>query len=660
MKYRQGRIFVAAMVIGLGLVHTARAAVDPNLDAEAKAWTSRLTLQEKVGQMIQGEILDIKKEMDAGKSPVRSLNLGSILSGGNSIIAPNTSESWAKELAKFQAEALASSAKIPLLIGVDAVHGHGLVRGTTIFPHNIGLGAARDPELMRNIGAIVAEETLATGFNWTFAPAVTVARDPRWGRTYESFGEHPELQVLLTKPYVEGLQDTQVGKQHLVATAKHFLGDGGTVWGTGKESEQTHKPQIDRGDTRGDLQALLKLHAQGYKEAIAADVDTVMTSYSSINGLKMHEHKELVQNYLKKDEKDGGLGFKGFVISDWNAIDEIAVEGRFEPIETYRKQLVKAVNAGVDMIMVQGKLPFPQGGEDTLFRHERIYQLLLTSFEKGEISEARIDDAVARILRIKLKSGLLKTNDSVSRQTLAAARQAVGESSHREIARKAVRASMVLLKNERAALPITAEKYHRVCVAGPKADDYGIQVGAWTNGWQGSLGNQQKPAGASTLLEGIQKLGEQKHIAVEYASHGAFQSAECRDSQKALVVTVIGEKPYAEFEGDSASLTLAPEDELLLQKTREVKGVSVVLLLSGRPLVLADKLKHWDALVAAWLPGSQGEGVADVLFGDFDFRGKLPITWMKSVDQLPDMHRQQPLYPYGFGLNYGRPQSRML
>ena len=630
------------------------AAARPTPEQQAEALLGRLSLEEKIGQMIQAEILDVKAAMRAGQHPVRDLHLGSLLAGGDSIIPPNTPESWRGELAAFQAEATASGAGLPLLIGVDAVHGHGLVPGATIFPHNIGLGAARDPEVMRQMGAVVASEVLATGFNWTFAPAVTVARDERWGRTYESFGEAPELQHVLVKPYVLGLQGTPVGAQSLVATAKHFIGDGGTTWGTGLPAATTNAPQIDRGDTRGDLETLLALHGQGYQEAIAANVDTVMASYSSINGQKMHGNGTLIADYLKKPRDQGGLGFDGFVISDWNAIDELDAQGATDPLTRYENQLVQSVNAGVDMIMVFSKLDLPGGKQDSEFRFARVHELLLKAAGDGRIAATRIDDAVRRILRIKIKSGLLDRGGEGASVTDAAALAAFGSAAHRQIARAAARESLVLLKNQASVLPITAAKYQALCVAGTKADDLGVQAGAWTAGWQGTVGNAVKRPGAKTILDGLKAQAASRGLALEYAPDGAFQTPACQ-SGSALVLAVAGEKPYAEFKGDTQELGLKADDLVMLAKAQATKAPQAplaVVLIAGRPLMVTDQLPGWQALVAAWLPGSQGEAVADVLFGDFDFHGRLSQTWPASVTALPVARSNGALFPYGYGLDY--------
>ena len=613
---------------------------------------SRLSLNEKIGQMIQAQIINLQDEMASGRRPIQELNLGSILAGGDSIISANTPSGWRAFFARMQAEAIDSSSGLPMLIGVDAVHGHGIVRGATLFPHNIGLGAARNPDLTQRIGAAVAREVLATGFNWNFAPGVIVAQDIRWGRTYESFGQDPELQVMLAGPFTRGLQETPIDGLYMVGSAKHFLGDGGATWGTGMPSVTTKVPQIDRGDTRGEIAAIKSKHVKGYEQSIDAGVDTVMASYSSVNGVRMHANKALLTDYLKADKADGGLGFNGFVISDWNAVDELDVGDIRDPVAKYKAQLVSTVNAGVDMIMVFGKLDFGGGREDSEYRYRRVHQLLTEAVKQGLISEQRINDAVLRILRIKSRVGLLDgerafVNLSASDSSLD---KLFGATEHRQLARAAVRESMVLLKNDAETLPINASKYKRICVAGSKAHDFGTQAGAWTVGWQGQVGNANKTEGAATILDGIRSLAAQRGLEVVFADDGKFAPEVCRDD--AIIIAVIGEKPYAEYYGDSNDLSLSPDDLNLLANAKASKLPMAVVLLSGRPLIVTSELPTWQAFVAAWLPGSQGEGVADVLFGDFNFSGKLPMAWPRDMSQIPLKESMTPLFPYAAGLRY--------
>jgi beta-glucosidase len=635
---------LGSLAFGGSLSATQTPTTEPT-DQEIQMHLARLDLRAKVGQMIQAEILNVKEAMDKGQHPIRDLGLGSVLAGGNSIIADSSPAGWRKFLGDMQAEAAASSARFPLLTGVDAVHGHAIVKGATVFPHNIGLGATQNPELMRAMGEVVAKEVLATGFNWNFAPAVSVARDPRWGRTYESFGYDPQLQNILTAPTIEGMQETPSSGIHMSATAKHFLADGGTAWGTGFPIGTTGLAGIDRGNSVGDLQRLMAIHGQGYLQAINADVHTIMISYNLVNGTRMHANDQLVERFLKAPKEQGGLGFRGLVVSDWNAIEEIPFAAIPDTLERYKAQVIKSVQAGVDMLMVEGKLDLPTG-RDNLFRYERAYQTILQAVRDGVISEQRINDAVTRILTVKLKSGL-----KPGIPTHTEAREVLGIREHREIARQAVRESLVLLKNNNATLPIRAEKYRALCVAGSKADDFGVQAGAWTTGWQGTLGNASKSAGSKTILEGLRSAASQRGIPVFFAANGIFTNGEC-NSPDGLRLVVAGENPYAEYFGDSNNLVLPAEDTKVLANTRGSASPTAIVLISGRPVIISRDIQDWDALVAAWLPGSQGEGVADVLFGDFNFKGKLSQPWPASMSQVPFKDGDQLLFPLGHGLRY--------
>lgn len=667
------RVAVPLLACGLSTLAGGAAQSGANtqtlMEQDVRNYLAGLDLSAKVGQMIQAEILNVQEAMDKYHArPIRDLGIGSVLAGGNSIIKDNSPAGWRKFLGNLQAEALASKAGLPLLTGVDAVHGHAIVKGATVFPHNIGLGAARDPDLMKQIGAATAREVLSTGFNWTFAPAVSVARDPRWGRTYESLGESPELQTLLAGPFIEGLQETAVNSVYLSATAKHFLGDGGTQWGTGFKSWTTGIAGIDRGDTSGQLPELMAVHGQGYIEAIDVDVNTVMISYNLVNGLHMHGHKDLVANYLKKSKEDGGLGFNGLVISDWNAIDEIPFKEIKDPVQRYKAQVIQSVNAGIDMVMVEGRIVTSEEKTtaqqeieyDTRYRYERVHQFILEAVAEGRIPLARIDDAVTRILRVKLKTGLIPATRNLhaarpasGNEVLRAVpgKEVLGDASHREIARDAVRKSLVLLKNDADALPIQKAKYSALCVIGSKADDFGVQAGAWTTGWQGTIGNEFKTEGARTILDGLRARAANENIPLYYSADGNQINAACR-GEGSLRLVVIGENPYAEFLGDSNDLRLSTDDQSLLRKAQAGQGATAVILISGRPLIVTDQVGQWQALVAAWLPGSQGEGIADVLFGDYDFTGKLSQTWPSSMGQLPLVAGDQGLFPYGFGLQY--------
>lgn len=645
-------------------------------DASAYWRLAGMTLNEKLGQMIQGELFDVLESIDGGLNPLTELNLGSVLSGGGSIIDDNSPRGWQKVYDKLQRAAVASSSGIPIIYGIDAVHGHNAMVGATLFPHNVGLGAARDPSLMMRVGAVTAREVVATGMDWTFGPAVSVGRDERWGRSYESFGEHPHLQRLLAKPYVLGLQGGTTRGTHIVATAKHFIGDGGTVWGTGFPrilpdwTPIEGEYGIDRGDTQEDFERLVELHGQGFIRAIEARVGSIMVSFSSVNGTKMHESKRLIADFLKAAPHHGGLGFEGFVLSDWNGIDDIPTD-ETDPIAAYKEQIAKSINAGADMLMVAGRLEWTEDiadqldpdseGErvvDDMFRFERVVQLLGEAVREGRVDQSRIDDAVWRILRVKYQAGLFHKFDRFGRprhhvrrlrQWLAGK---VGSEQHRAIAREAVRKSLVLLKNDDNTLPLTPEAYDTILVAGKNADDFGAQNGGWTFSWQGSRGNDNLAAGDRTVLAGLVQVADQHGLNVVYEENGCFGKTAMPD--RSVAVVVIGESPYAEFLGDTDDLSLDPTDLATLERIYELGVPTVVVMVSGRPMLVETELANWDALIAAWLPGSQGEGIAEVLFGEYDFTGRLPVTWPRDMSQIPINHGdgQQGLFDYGYGLNY--------
>lgn len=574
---------------------------NPELSIEERVedLLSRMTLEEKIGQMAQAERRWISPEY------VREFKIGSVLSGGGSSPYPNTPEAWVDMYNNFQSSALKTRLGIPLIYGVDSVHGHNNLKGATIFPHNIGLGAARDPELMKKIGEITAKETVATGVDWNFAPCVAVVRDIRWGRTYESYGENPELQRLLTASYIQGLQgpDNEMSGNYLVATAKHFLGDGGVEWGTGDANYK-----IDRGNVTISEEELRKIHLPGYIEAIEVGVGSVMASFNSYQGVKMHAHKYLLTDLLKNE-----LGFDGFVVSDWKGIHEISA---FD----YYERIVKSVNAGVDMFM------------ETDSWYDFINNLK-RAVEVGDVSEDRINDAVRRILRVKFRARLFEepyANKKLLRDGI------IGSDYHREVAREAVRKSLVLLKNENKILPLSKDS--KIYVGGSNADDIGNQCGGWTITWQGSSGEITE---GITILEGIQSAVAGKGEVVSNLE------------QADVAVIVVGEKPYAEGMGDNDRLQLSSNDIEELKKVEKAGKPVIVIMVSGRPLMISQYIDNWDALVAAWLPGTEGDGVADVLFGDYNFTGKLPVSWPVDISQIPINYGSKnydPLYEYGYGL----------
>jgi len=565
----------------------------------------RMTLREKIGQMTQ-IVKDVTHTGD-----VRDLTLGSVLSGGGGSPADNTPAGWANMVDSYQKEALATRLGIPMIYGVDSVHGHNNLKGATIFPHNIGLGAAGDADLVKRIGTAVAEETAATGVLWTFSPCVAVGRDPRWGRFYESYGQDPALVTALGSAFIQGFQSASTGTAaKTAATAKHFLGDGGTGWGT----PTTNNYKIDQGDTKGDEAYLRSVLLPPYVEAVKSGVRTVMVSFSSWNGLKMHAQKDLITGILKKE-----LGFTGFVVSDWAGMDQINPD--------YYTAMVTGINAGVDMNMV----PYEAG---------KFMAAVEKAVTAKDISMDRIDDAVRRILRVKFEMGLFEA--PMANRALASK---IRSADHLALAREAVAKSQVVLKNS-GLLPLK-KNAAKIYVAGNAADDIGIQCGGWTMSWQGKAG---AITAGTTIVDGIkEKMAGGEVIFDAYANFG-------KADRKAVCVVVVGETPYAEGVGDSETIALTPGNLEVVKKARGQFDNVVVVLVSGRTLVLDPSVEQAAALVAAWLPGTEGGGVADVLFGDVKPTGKLAFDWPKSVDQLPlgrfISGEQKPLYPVGYGLRY--------
>lgn len=578
-------------------------------DREVKAILARMSLDEKIGQMTQAELSALGDLSDISKYCI-----GSVLSGGDSDPREgNSPEAWSDAYDRCQKESLKTRLRIPLLYGIDAVHGHNNVQGAVIFPHNIGLGCAGDPALVERIARITAEEVRATGINWAFAPCVTVPQDVRWGRTYEGFSEDTELTSQLGVAAVRGLQTGDLrNPRAVIACAKHFVGDGGTAMGTGVSRENG----LDQGDTRVDEATLRRIHLKPYETAIAAGVGSIMPSFNSWNGTKCSASKYLLTDLLKDE-----LGFDGFLISDYDAIDQVA--------SNFDDAIVISINAGMDMVMVPKK-----------------YREFITGLRKavddGRVPTSRIDDAVTRILRVKCAVGLMDEGRSpLADRSL---RDTLGSESHRAVARDAVRRSLVVLKNERHTLPVS-KHLRRIHVAGYSADDIGKQCGGWTISWQGKSGN---PLEGTTILEAIRGTVSDT-TEVTFAADGS--GAKGAD----LGIAVIGELPYAEGKGDSFDLALEETDVNAVRNLREQGVPTVVVLVSGRPLLINDVLDDADAFVAAWLPGTEGQGVADVLFGDFTPSGRLSFTWPKSLEQLPihaDSQAGQPLFEFGYGLSY--------
>jgi beta-glucosidase len=548
-----------------------------NFDAKAKALLSQMTLDEKIGQMTQPDQMFLKDPSD-----IETYFIGSILSGGDSDPkAGNTKEAWTNLASVIQARAYKTRLKIPLLYGIDAVHGHNNVLGAVIFPQNIGLGATRDAALVEQIGKVTAEEVRATGIQWVFAPCVTVPQDIRWGRTYEGFSEDPQIVAELGAASVRGLQGKGLSDPYAVlACAKHYVGDGGTSFGTGGPG----KKFLDQGDTRVDEATLRRIHMQGYLTTVAAGVGTIMPSYNSWNGVKVSGSKHLLTDILKNE-----IGFQGFLISDYNAVDQIAKD--------YKTAIGVSINAGMDMVMVPD-------------HYREFIKNLKELAQDGTVPMSRIDDAVIRILRVKLAMGLMDQKPSPN--------YSFGTPEHRALARQAVRESLVLLKNENHTLPLNESA--KIHVAGKSADDLGNQCGGWTITWQGKS--------SDTLPGGTSILGALHKAGATVASDGAN-----------VGLVVIGETPYAEGNGDRADLQLSSDDIAAVKRMKSTGVPVVVIVISGRPLILDPILNDADAIVAAWLPGTEGEGITDVLLGAYKPTGKLPYTW-------------PPQFKLGYGLTY--------
>ncbi|XP_019052367.1 PREDICTED: lysosomal beta glucosidase-like [Nelumbo nucifera] len=592
---------------------------DPNAPVESRVsdLLSRMSLSEKIGQMVQ-----IDRSL-ASPDVLRDLAIGSVLNGGDSAPAPDSTPAmWADMIDGFQKAALSTRLGIPIFYGIDAVHGHNNVFGATVFPHNIGLGATGDVNLITRIGKATALEIRATGIPYTFAPCIAVCRDPRWGRCYESYSEDTNIVRRMAKiilglqgapplNHTEGYPFVAGGGRRVMACAKHYTGDGGTKGG------------VNEYNTVANYTELVKVHIQPYRDALAMGVSTVMASYSSWNGAKMHTNPFLLTRVLKEE-----MSFQGFVISDWEGVDRVTSP----PGSNYKDSLKAAINAGIDMVMIP-------------FKYQRFITDLTDLVTTGQVPVSRIDDAVRRILRVKFIAGLFE-QPMANRSLLGL----VGQKRHRELAREAVRKSLVLLKNgkdKQMMLPLD-KKAPRILVAGTHAHNIGYQCGGWTVTWQGSSGNITI---GTTILEGIKNaVSKQTQVIFEEKPDKQFLD---KNKDFSYAIVVVGELPYAETSGDSKDLTLALDGgETIKTVCAEIK--CLVIIVSGRPVVIEPYMDVIEALVAAWLPGSEaGKGIADVIFGDYDFQGRLPRTWFRRVDQLPmnfgDPH-YNPLYPLGFGL----------
>lgn len=592
--------FLVPMLAGCAFAQSGSATADQRVES----LLAQMTLDEKIGQMTQVDMNALKDKAD-----IQKYFLGSMLSGGNSDPADNRPETWLRVVNEYQSWALKTRLKIPLLYGIDAVHGHNNIDGAVIFPHNIGLGATHNPALVEQAEHITALEVAGTGIRWAFAPCVAVTQDERWGRTYESFGDSPELVSELGVAAVRGLQGQKLSDPaSVLACAKHFIGDGGT------------KDGIDQGNDVCDEATIRKLYLPPYAAAIKAGVGSIMVSYSSWNGKKMSGNKFLLTDVLK-----GELGFQGFLVSDWAAIDQLS--------PNFKADVENSINAGLDMIMIPN-------GPGQANNYVEFIQDLKELVADNRVSQARIDDAVRRILRIKFEMGSFE--NPYPDPSLTAA---IGSAEHRAVARECVRQSLVQLKNENQALPLSKTLRHLV-VVGRAADDVGMQCGGWTISWQGQPGNVTH--GGTTILTAMRNTAA-AGTQVTFSPDGSdVKGADA-------VVVVVGELPYAEMKGDRSDLRLSPPDVALVEKAKSAGAPVVTVLLSGRPLILGAALDASNAFIAAWLPGTEGQGVADVLFGDYKPTGKLPRPWPRNNDGLATWAVQPsasaPLFPRGFSSN---------
>ncbi|PWG04959.1 glycoside hydrolase family 3 protein [Polaribacter aquimarinus] len=600
-KFHKYQIFIPLIFTVIGCKNTSNSKVDEDIMIEKKvdSLLKLMTLEEKIGQMTQ-----VRHFWDTKDDDIATKFIGSVIHT-QGINPGETAEEWQQKFVKLQKQALSTRLGIPLLFGVDAVHGQNTYNGATIFPHNIGLGAAANEKLVEKAAAITAVEAQATGFNWVFAPCVAIPFNEKWGRVYEAFSESTEITEKLTKASVRGHQGNLSDSKTVMATAKHFVGDGSTDYG------------VEGGETSLNATEIEAKLLAPYKAAVQEGIGAVMASFNTVTGISMHAHKRLITDTLKV-----GMNFKGIVVSDWKGYSRFGGND--------------IINAGVDVVMaVDGDLDDFQSG-------------VKKGVENDSISMSRIDDAVRRVLRQKYRLGLFE-NPFPDPSFIAK----IGCTEHRKVAKRAVRESLVLLKNENNILPID-KKTKKIIVVGEHANNSGLQSGGWTVNWQGTKENYK---GATTILDGIKKQSKGTVIYDKDATGNHYDAD--------LAIIVVGENPYAEFFGDighesnQLELTLTKEHQNYINKYQENGVKTLVILISGRPLVVTEQIKKSDAFVAAWLPGSEGDGVAEVLFGDYNFSGKLPHSWPKSIDDFKGKYGPnfwdasiEPLYPFGYGLTF--------
>ncbi len=596
MKLNKILILLVIGLIGIGIVvslrNKAKIEQTPGDDQISKL-ISEMTLQDKIGQMVLIDKNAITLD------DVRRKSIGGVLSGGGGNPKENTPEQWYEMVKEFQTAALDSKLKIPIFYGVDAVHGNGNLKGAVIFPHNIGLGATRDALLVNEIARATAKEVKATGANWNFAPVLAMPEDYRWGRVYECFSSDQNIVAELGRSYIKGLQ-----AESILATPKHFLGEGQEDWETSKEYK------LDQGNLSMSVEELKKKNLLPFQEAIAEGAMSIMISRDSLNGKKISGNSYLLTDLLKNE-----LGFKGFLVSDWGAVDQIS--------DDYYRDIIISINAGMDMVMLPG--------EYDIFMNN-----ITSAVNNNQIPMSRIDDAVTRILKAKKSIGLF--DQPIPNKDLI---KSVGSKEHRDIARQAVRQSLVLLKNENQALPLKDPK--DILIVGRAADDVGMQAGGWTIEWQGDHGDTTP---GTSILDAFKKEFTKSNINYD-------PMAEKKLTTKAEVgVVVIGEQPYAEGVGDRERLLLSPEDLKRIASVKQNSNKVVLIILAGRPLIIQDVLKDIDAVVMAWLPGTEGNGITDVLSGKNNFTGKLPLAWPKTMEQIETKNAKDPLFEFGFGLSY--------
>lgn len=593
------KIYYATVLLFIILFNTIPAQIyldsTASIDERVNDLLPRMTLQEKIGQMIQVD----RSYVASNKSDITTYGIGSLLSGGGSAPSQNNPTAWADMYDDFQSYAIANRLMIPLIYGIDAVHGNNNVYGATIFPHNIGMGCTHDADLVRIADSIIAIEVAATGIDWTFAPCIAVPRNERWGRTYEGFGETTELNEVMSRASVLGFQGNDLSDYNkILACAKHFVADGGTENGT------------NEGNAIISESELRAIHLPGYIEAIEQGVGSVMASYSSWNGVKMHGNHYLLTDVLK-----GELGFSGFIVSDWAGIDQLPGD--------FREDVKQSINAGVDMVMLPD-------------RYQLFASTLTNLVQTSEVSVDRIDDAVKRILRKKFELGLFE-RPYVYRSLIPK----VGSAEHRNIARECVRKSLVLLKKKDGILPIS-KSGEKILVAGKSGNDIGNQCGGWTISWQGSSGNITP---GTSIYEAIKNVVGSNNVFYDrYADNTTGYNT---------AVVVIGETPYVEGGGDRSDLSLDAEDYTVVRKVKEAGLKTIVILLSGRPMIINSIIPYSDAIIAAWLPGTEGDGVADVILGDYQPSGTLSHSWPRSMDQIPINFgdaNYDPLFPLNYGI----------